>query len=195
MVNRMGSVLQASRGLERWFEGNGGLSKAYDFFLQTRGIWPWKPLVWKSCIIPKHRVILWLLAHGKLLTRDRLGFVEDKKCGLCKDCDESIGHMFFQCRVVCGVWDCIRDWLNMKKLMKSPSAILKAFRGVYRGAGKLPNMRAMGLAACVYQVWNARNRAYFDNEDSDVDDMVRRIKILVLRNMYSKHDSIPIGFC
>lgn len=135
--------------LESWFVGNGGLSRAYDFFIQKVGRWPWKTLLSKACIIPKHRFALWLFAHGKFLTRDRLVFLEDKLCHLCNGEDEYVLHLFFRCPVSKRIWDGIRQWLGMRKIMGSPNAVLKAFRTVYRGNSTLARMRCMSICACV----------------------------------------------
>lgn len=40
--------------------------------------------------------------------------------------------------------------------------------------------RVNSLAATVYLIWNAKNRAIFDGELASMDDIVRRIQIVVL---------------
>lgn len=72
-----------------------GFPRAYDSFVQKMCSWPWKPIIWKSCILPKHRFAIWLFAHDKFLTRDRLGDMPDKRCVLCNGANESFGHIFF----------------------------------------------------------------------------------------------------
>lgn len=76
-------------------------------------------------------------------------------------------HLFFQCKVVIELWNTIREWLGMKKVMGSMGAMLRAFRGIYRGANLSTKMRVVALAACVSQIWNMRNRALFENENPD----------------------------
>lgn len=41
-----------------WFDGNNHLHKAYNLLYPNPMIWPWKPLIWKLCILPKHRLAL-----------------------------------------------------------------------------------------------------------------------------------------
>lgn len=89
LVRRVGTKQDAITCLEKWFVGNRGSSMAYDFFVQKIGLWPWKPIVWKSSILPKHCFILWLFSHGKMLMRDRQPYVENKTCGMCNSGDES----------------------------------------------------------------------------------------------------------
>lgn len=114
LVNRLGSVESAKLCLDGWF---GGIGKAYNFFVNKIGKWPWNPIIWKSCILLKHRIVLWLFAHGKLLTRDRQSYIADKHCVLCLNNVESAAHLFFDCPVSKLIWNNIRDWLGMEKLM------------------------------------------------------------------------------
>lgn len=65
--------------------------------------------------------------------------------------------------------------------MAGTSAVLRAFRGVYRGGALLSKLRVNALVVTVYFIWNARNRAIFDGELASVDDILRRIQIVVLR--------------
>lgn len=125
-----------------WFNKQDGIGKAYDFFINKNGRWPWKPIIWKSCILPKHRFCLWLLAHGKLLTKDRHIYILDKLCVFCSCVDESAKHLFFECTVSCQIWSNICEWLGMRKLMAGTLAVLRAFRGVYRGGALLGKLRA-----------------------------------------------------
>ncbi|XP_073029391.1 uncharacterized protein [Primulina eburnea] len=177
MIREYGLIGAASSQLDSWFGTTGGISCAYEFFARAKGNWPWKPLISKSCVLPKHRFVLWLMAHRKLQTRDILGYVQDRKCVLCKLEDESIAHLFYECLCTKIIWDRIRKWLGMKKCMRSPSAILCAFRSVYRGNSNIARLRFTAMAATVYHVWTMRNRVMFDGENLQVDDIVRKIQI------------------
>lgn len=181
LVVRKWSVEEARICLENWFGRDRGLGISYDFFVHKVGRWPWKPISWKSCILPKHRFALWLFAHGKFLTRDRQSYVENKLFVLCTISGENADHLFFKCRVSMNIWEGIREWLDMRKNMCSPNSVLKAFHGVYRGGSGMANMRTIALAACVYHIWNARNRALYEEENPDINGIILKIKILSLR--------------
>ncbi|XP_073031316.1 uncharacterized protein [Primulina eburnea] len=168
----MGSVSGASAILHSWFVDDKGLSRDYDWFSNSNGKWPWKPLLSRSFILPKHRFTLWLTAHAKLLTRDRLPFANDKSCVLCNIQHESVQHLFFKCGFSAAIWNEIRNWLDMQKIMGSPSAILKAFRSYYRGNSTLSRMRITALASTIYYIWNARNKMMFDEVKPQIEDIV-----------------------
>ncbi|XP_074276960.1 uncharacterized protein LOC141600615 [Silene latifolia] len=60
----------------------------------------WIPFVWNRLSPPKHCFIGWLVAHGRLLTRDRLHMMlicEDTACCICGTQDECHAHLFFEC--------------------------------------------------------------------------------------------------
>ncbi|XP_075479298.1 uncharacterized protein LOC142520182 [Primulina tabacum] len=166
--------------MDSWFSGTGGVRKAHEFFINRVGEWPWKPLVARSFLLPKHHFVLWLFAHAKLLTRGRLDFVEDKSCVLCKGEFETMVHLFFSVPFSSKKWDAIRDWLDTKKLIGSATTILHAFRGFYHGKSMLNKLRLLACAATIYQIWNARNRAIFENETTCVEETIKKIKILCL---------------
>lgn len=101
LIKAKGSIDEAIACLDTWFGRGKGVGHAYEFFVNQIGNWPWKPILWKSCIVFKHRFILWLLSHGKLLNRDPQCYIEDKVCVLCKNENESMHHLFFQERFLC----------------------------------------------------------------------------------------------
>lgn len=181
MVSRMGSIENASMRLNGWFSGTDGMSKAYNFFVSNMGLWPWKPLIWKLCILPKHRFIIWLFAHGKFLTKDRKSYILEKQCALYGGEEENMAHLFFKCEISRGIWLNIRNWLQMDKLMGSPNMVIRAFRGAYRGNSNLAKARTSAVAASIYHIWNARNRAIFEGEKANIEVIPRKIKIVVLR--------------
>ncbi|XP_022871917.1 uncharacterized protein LOC111391015 [Olea europaea var. sylvestris] len=53
---------------------------AYNFFRLKGTFKPWGTEVWKSCITPKHSFILWLGAQSKVLTKDKLLFLDIDRC-------------------------------------------------------------------------------------------------------------------
>lgn len=181
IVEKNGSINAAIMCLNHWFGGTTGVSRAYDFFVGKVGMWPWKPILWKSSILPKHRFALWMFSHGKFLTKDRLGDLMGKKCVLCSEKNETFSHLFFECVESKKIWNNIRIWLGMKKIMGTATAVLKAYKRSYRGNSTLAKMRCAGLASCVYHIWNARNKAIFENEKMKPSDIDWKIKCTIFR--------------
>lgn len=94
---------------------------------------------------------------------------------LCKRDEESSHHLFFSfsisirmhSRLACYEEEHGHKHLNPKSL--------------YRGSSNVAKMRCTSLAACVYHIWMARNRALFEGENTRIEDIIRKIQILTLR--------------
>ncbi|XP_074301438.1 uncharacterized protein LOC141632827 [Silene latifolia] len=60
----------------------------------------WHPWTRNRLILPKHTFFIWLVAHQRLLTQDRLMRMQiaaRNRCLLCDADEENIEHLFFQC--------------------------------------------------------------------------------------------------
>ncbi|KZV14411.1 hypothetical protein F511_43388 [Dorcoceras hygrometricum] len=115
LVSLSGSVDAASQLLQKWnMKAGTGADAAYRFLSNGPGIWPWKPLIWKSCLLPKHRFIMWMFAHKRLLTKDRQPYVSDKRCVFGYPQDESHDHLFFHCKFAVDLWTKLTAWLGLQ---------------------------------------------------------------------------------
>ena len=57
------------------------ISCLYDYFHPKPPKIIWAPTVWSACITPKHFFVLWLCAKAKLLTKDRIQFLNiNRRC-------------------------------------------------------------------------------------------------------------------
>jgi hypothetical protein len=80
--------------------GQYSASSAYKgFFTGSVGFEHYK-MVWKSCAPPKCRFLLWLVAHNRCWTADRLekrGLNHPPRCSLCDQEPETINHLLVSC--------------------------------------------------------------------------------------------------
>lgn len=79
---------------------------------------PWKSIVLQTSIHPRFKFILWLAAHERLATVDRLnkiGVHVPQDCAFCKATIETLEHLFFECSVTTRVWTRLLVWLGMKR--------------------------------------------------------------------------------
>ncbi|XP_073149026.1 uncharacterized protein [Henckelia pumila] len=109
---RFNGWTNAALQLDTWFQKRDGLTLLYKSFFDGAGRWPWKPIVWKPYILPKNRIIFWLVAHGKCLTKDRQPYIQDQSCGFCGVVNENAQHVFFECTVSRQLWARLWDWLG-----------------------------------------------------------------------------------
>jgi hypothetical protein len=63
----------------------------------------------------KIKIFLWYLRRGMILTKDNLtkrNWPGSKKCCFCHS-DETINHLFFQCKFACAIWLVIQVASNL----------------------------------------------------------------------------------
>lgn len=93
------STQRAVDRLSSWTTGDKfSIAEAYEHF-RPKGVQViWAKAVWNAYVTPKHAFITWLAPKLKLLTKDRLRFLQiDTRCSFCALTNEIVGHLFFNC--------------------------------------------------------------------------------------------------
>lgn len=189
-----GSFEGAVRILSDWTDAKGLISSsAYDFFRFKGQRVRWAPVVWNASLVPKHAFFLWLCARRKVLTRDKLYFLDiDRNCPFCNAVEESMDHLFFQCHLSSRIWSQIRNWLGVSRLLSSIHSGLKWISREARGKSWRSAVKRIGLAATVYYIWSARNRMVFENLKPSSESIIHRIKTFVYRTIFSMYPYVII---
>nr|GMC52789.1 putative ribonuclease H protein [Ipomoea batatas] len=94
IVTKASSTWSAASKLQSWSMGGRlTVSMVYDFLREKdRRLAYWRN-IWKFHIPPKYSFITWLALRERLLTRDRLQFLDvDGHCSLCVGATESANH-------------------------------------------------------------------------------------------------------
>ena len=74
-------------------------------------------LIWKTKTPTKIKIFMWYLRSGVILTKDNLAkcsWQGSKKCCFCHK-NETIKHLFFECRFTRVIWGCIQVVLNLSQ--------------------------------------------------------------------------------
>ncbi|XP_052203952.1 uncharacterized protein LOC127809227 [Diospyros lotus] len=146
-------------------------------------------------MVPKHAFTLWLAAKAKLLTRDRLLYLDiDRNCALCGTDVETNSHLFFQCPFSKSVWGSIREWLGLSRLMSTIPSALKWLKKEARGSSWQAKVKRSALACTVYYLCNTRNRKIFEDNMPCIDSVIRRIKTQVYRVIFTLYPHVLIQF-
>ncbi|CAI9099278.1 OLC1v1036066C1 [Oldenlandia corymbosa var. corymbosa] len=110
----------------RWKHSvNGRYSIKSSYQWLKGGRWKLKETqcIWSSINISKHSSIASLAWKKRLLTRDRLAamnlLVPDLNCLLCKQVNESVQHLFFECQFAKQMIGQLVDWLGRKRLAEN----------------------------------------------------------------------------
>ncbi|XP_022895208.1 uncharacterized protein LOC111409387 [Olea europaea var. sylvestris] len=166
---------------------------AYDYFRHKGTLKPWEGEVWKPCITPKHSFLLWLAAQSKLLTKDKLLFLDiDRRCVFCRLFEETCDHLFFKCSFTSSLWGSIRSWLGITRSMSTLAIALKWMKKENRGTSWLTKTKRVALASTVYYIWLTRNRMIFEDLPADLDSIARRIKTHVYKVMFTLYPDVLI---
>lgn len=115
----------------------------YKWLTNHKDSMNWHHWVWNSINILKHSIIAWLVALGKLNTRERLVKVEvctDDNCLVCTQGVDSCHHLFFRCRSGKAICDGIMMWLGI----------------------------SLGPDASIHTMWKRRGRKYSNRKKQKV---------------------------
>ena len=159
-----------------WLLSSSGLystKSAYTgFFFGSTTFNPWER-IWKAWAPGKCKFFMWLVAHGRCWTADRLarkGLPHPQLCPLC-DQEETLNHLLVSCVFSRDVWFQILKIVRLQHL--APNLATSSFEvwweGVVADPGD-PTYKGLskGLNSLIilgaWAIWNHRNRCVFNGE-------------------------------
>ncbi|GJU08021.1 reverse transcriptase zinc-binding domain-containing protein [Tanacetum coccineum] len=115
----------------------------------------WHKIVWFSNCIPRHAFVLWMAMQNRLSTQDRIAIWKPNdvmQCAFCKQCLDSIEHLFFTCVFSIDVWKEMQKMLSVNMSFSWRSVVEELYR--------LPNnnniwsiVRRLVFGVVVYFLW------------------------------------------
>jgi len=119
--------------------------------------------LWKLKIPLKIKIFIWYLKQGVILTKDnmaRRNWQGSQQCCFCHE-DETIQHLFFDCRVTRLLWASVYTAWGLPK----PISVSNMFENWLNGIPKdYKPLVLIGVAALCWSVWRCRNAVVFDNK-------------------------------
>ncbi|KAL8505444.1 hypothetical protein ACS0TY_016621 [Phlomoides rotata] len=101
---------------------------------------------------------------------------EAKVCQLCKERDENIRHLFFECKVSHQLWCNIIKWLGVSTAFQAnPSRHFMMFEN-YIGRGKKAKAAASIWIGIVWSIWFLRNEVIFNKAVINVEKETTKLK-------------------
>lgn len=136
------------------------------FFLGSMLFRPYER-IWKTWAPNKCRFFLWLVAHNRCWTTDRLtrrGLPHPDQCPLCDQEDESINHLLVSCVFSRHFWYLLLRQVGLHSLSPQPSDIY--FDSWWEKASSATSgLILKGLNSLIvlgaWSIWNHRNRCVF----------------------------------
>ncbi|XP_058762350.1 uncharacterized protein LOC131635723 [Vicia villosa] len=127
--------------------------------------------VWHKVIPPNISCFGWRLFQNGLATKNNLfrrNVIGQGSTSCIEDCDanESIPHLFFECKYFSGIWQSICKWLRISTALHSESRMHFAqFEGLIGGDKETSLKVRVIWFAGVWSIWKARNAKIFSNKD------------------------------
>ncbi|XP_077237378.1 uncharacterized protein LOC143879071 [Tasmannia lanceolata] len=139
----------------------------------------WAPSIWFPGHVPKFASTAWLALHGRLTTRDRLGFLgpnRDLKCPLCHTVHESIDHIFFRCSYSRWVWNSVLWRFNLRKNPKRSLLLEEEWlRSYSRGKGQSATALRLAFQSAIFFLWIERNKRVHDQKETHKQSVLKHI--------------------
>jgi hypothetical protein len=141
--------------------------------------------IWKTWAPPKTKFFMWLVAHRKVWTADRLqkrGMDHPERCPLCDQDQETLDHMLIGCVFAREFWFKLLLQVNLQLLapQSEDSAFLEWWRTL---CTKVSGIARDGLNSLVilgvWTLWKQHNGCVFDNKSPSIADAIRRVGLEV----------------
>ena len=137
------------------------LVKSYYLALIHQDVSNLNKLIWKTKALLKIKIFMWYLRREVILTKDNLvkcNWQGNEKCCFCHE-NETIKHLFLECRFARIVWGCIQVVLNLPQ----PRSISHLFGSWLRRFQKdLKPLILLGAAATCWLLWLCRSDSVFE---------------------------------
>ena len=116
----------------------------------------WYELIWHQDNIPRCSMILWIVCHDRLRTKDRLlkwCIIDNSTCVLCGFNEEKRNHLFFYCSFSAMVWNSVLAKMDVDYQCNSwQEHVDKAFH-LFKGVQLKARVGRIAFAATVYCIW------------------------------------------
>ena len=163
--------------------GKYSAKSAYEaMFIGATHFKPWER-IWRSWAPGKCRFFMWLVAHNKCWTADRLarkGLPHPEQCPLCDQEEETINHLLVSCVFSRQVWFIVFQQFGLQCLAPQPGDLL--FDEWWEQVNtRVTDLVKQGLNSLVilvaWAIWNHRNRCVFDGQQPELYGLLRSIRV------------------
>lgn len=93
------------------------MQQLYDKMIDDANRVPQRHLLRNNYARPRAILFTWLACQGRLGTKVRLArfsIITERRCNLCEDADETLGHLLFECRYSKEIWKNVLEWIGIK---------------------------------------------------------------------------------
>ncbi|XP_058754826.1 uncharacterized protein LOC131627957 [Vicia villosa] len=126
---------------------------------------PWSCLIQRNRARPRAVMHLWLMCHCRLPTKARLssfGFIQETRCNLCGNSDETQDHLFFNCEFSIQVWAQVYEWLHITHIPVSWDDEIRWLIQSTNRKGWKAMLLKLAYTETLYGIWAYRNEVIFN---------------------------------
>ncbi|XP_060201918.1 uncharacterized protein LOC132630355 [Lycium barbarum] len=162
-------------------KGEYSVSCSYATMLGTMTKLKEADLIWSSVLLPRQRVVVWLVYKDRLLTKERMTRlhmqVDDSCCCLCDaQVDETHNHLFANCRWITEVRDALSSWCGVQ-IRKAKAMQVVQWLKSRKWKQFKKELIASVWGAMIYYRWQARNWKVFRSINVNTGFVVTQIQI------------------
>jgi hypothetical protein len=133
--------------------------------------------IWRSFALPQCRYFLWLVAHRRCWTADRLekrGLPHPAFCVFCDQVEETIDHILIGCSESLELWWTVLSSLGLPQCF--PSGVVSFHEWHCSCQLKVPSEHRRGFDTIVtlgaWSIWKERNNRVFNNRPRSWSEVV-----------------------
>ncbi|XP_021996002.1 uncharacterized protein LOC110893192 [Helianthus annuus] len=186
LLSLLDSVSLSDRS-DRWIwigEGKEDFSVAAvkRTIMKGRGSSSGSKFKWCKWVPAKCNIFAWRAVINRIPTvealRRRNISIQNSSCGLCKDGEDEVNHLFSGCYVANVVWSYVSNWCRVPHIYAFSIQDLVEY--YVRCGLKEPEktiFQGVMIIAC-WSLWKARNEARFRNVSVRIEKVISEVKVL-----------------
>ncbi|KAJ0641962.1 putative RNA-directed DNA polymerase [Helianthus annuus] len=136
---------------------------------------------WNNWAPIKVNFLIWRLIQDKLPTYGALArrniIIQDNRCKMCGEEEESAVHLFGSCRLTEVIWEFVSSWCKIKQVLILELKDLANIQKCNRGSPRWKKVVNLVTQAAIWVIWRSRNEAIFEGKQLYVNKMKEDIKM------------------
>ncbi|XP_057782626.1 uncharacterized protein LOC131000636 [Salvia miltiorrhiza] len=143
----------------------------------------WGKWIWAPFIPMRRSIVTWRVILGRLATASSLrrsGLVGPGWCPLCRNANEDIDHLFWDCTFARQIWRSLFGWFRVDSPLIHDIGSLLLWAMKVQTSKQVVNLWRMGVMSTIWSIWNIRNRVVFDAASVSERALSIQIKSFIL---------------
>lgn len=140
--------------------------------------------IWRACIPPRARLVVWTANLEKLKTGDLLvawGIIEmqNAMCPFCGLEMETNSHILFSCKFSWSTWMAMLEWWGIVGVLQNRCGdFVLAWQGLITKK-KWSKLWLLVMGCVIWSIWFERNKVKFENYDPNLQKFIFMLKVRI----------------